>query len=968
MGVCIAVSVSPAQGQAQAQDAPDTSSCDAVYREAAGFSYNWSMLPSIWRGETQQTPDVFRRLLQATRRARSCPDAASITPRQTEMYAAEAFALAALQRFPEARATFEAVQHALQERMAQPDAPSALHNWHPHLLQTEGYLDFLVGDLRRSVANYAEALNHLLASLPMMPDGDRRYQRLLWAVGSTLDLGAMYAKVRDLEAAEQRAQQALALLQETSQTTPQERQLKIRALSLRADLIAMRMYATHGRPDSSALREGLRLVDQSLALQATSASNRTARDLSLKSDLHSQLGEHKKAFAFGDEALQVAQVLDDSVLEALLLLKQGVVYVNAGRLDAAESVLQEGLSLATSLRRLDYQRRVLHQLGRLHEQAGRMRKAEAFYRDAMVVAETYRASLRATDWASRAFSAWQASHRGLVRTLLAQGRSREAFAVLERTRARHLSDMNAQARLSRQLPPAQRVTFDSLTQALASVRNRLSDAPLATDSVAFWRAEEAQLMSERRALVDLDSTATAVPLDTLQAHLRTQNRVLVSYFLHDTRGASAPAVRSHAFVVTADTLHTVPLPKATQGNIQALVEDVSPLFTSSGKSSSLNAVHFDLRALHALYRVVYQPLAERLPPDAPLSIVPDGPLFHIPMAALVRTPPSGRFAHDTADFLLHERPTSVLLAARLLPEAASDGWRLAPTGPRVAAFGVSSFERIRIPFSVLQSPVRLNADAPDAPVSRDLDLAVPELPGVRDELATLRALFSDARVALDEAATESALRRASSATVLHLASHAFVNEGTPLYSAFVLYPDSTSQSDRNDGILFLHELRSALRDVSLVVLSGCSTARGAFRSGEGMEGMQYAFRAMGARATVSTLWPAEDKAAVTLVAAFYRHLRRGVPKDVALRNAQLDYLEAHPAKSSPFFWGSSVLYGSPHPIAAPSVLLQAREWWGPSGWMAAVVLLTLGVWLAWRGRPVALSLRAARRHMPLLKR
>ena len=50
--------------------------------------------------------------------------------------------------------------------------------------------------------------------------------------------------------------------------------------------------------------------------------------------------------------------------------------------------------------------------------------------------------------------------------------------------------------------------------------------------------------------------------------------------------------------------------------------------------------------------------------------------------------------------------------------------------------------------------------------------------------------------------------------------------------------------------------------------------------------------------------------------AFYRYLRQGQPKDIALQQAQLDYLARSNAdKKSPFYWAAPVLYGNIMPLS-----------------------------------------------------
>ena len=191
--------------------------------------------------------------------------------------------------------------------------------------------------------------------------------------------------------------------------------------------------------------------------------------------------------------------------------------------------------------------------------------------------------------------------------------------------------------------------------------------------------------------------------------------------------------------------------------------------------------------------------------------------------------------------------------------------------------------------------------------------------------------------------------------MLHLASHAFVHPSSPLQNAFLLRPDSTS-----DGILFLHELLSRDRPLPLAVLSGCSTARGTLRGGEGMAGLQYAFRAMGAQSTVSNLWPTADEPSMALMKTFYRNLREGLPKDRALRQAKLTYLETHPDQASPFFWAPTVLYGSPQPVPLEAASSGLRSWLGwPSVLGLLVLLAGISLWYFLRSAGSSLRMFAS---------
>lgn len=408
--------------------------------------------------------------------------------------------------------------------------------------------------------------------------------------------------------------------------------------------------------------------------------------------------------------------------------------------------------------------------------------------------------------------------------------------------------------------------------------------------------------------------------------------------------------RSVAFVLTGDSLRTVPLPGLTQDSVRTHVEAISPLFTSANQPARSNAMHFDLRPLHRLHDLVYAPVAEHLTERRPLTVIPDGPLFHVPFSMFVTSMSGGRYAPSEARYVLHERPTSLELASSLVADTARWSAEWSQFEPKLAAYGVSSFDTLR------SVPPSLRTAAPEA--ISDSSLVLPSLPGVERELRALQSTVSDARVVLDEEVSERALcRSARTAGVLHVASHAFVNASSPLRNAILLRPgqrearpagagsdSNTASPGPSDGVLFLHELQEQQSRIPMVVLSGCNTAAGTLRGGEGMEGLQYAFRAMGAQSTVSTLWPVADQVSVELMEAFYKHLRSGLPKDVALHRAQLDFLEANPRKASPFFWAPPVLYGSPTTLPLDDASRTAWTWWIFPGAGLALALL-LGWWL-----------------------
>lgn len=108
-----------------------------------------------------------------------------------------------------------------------------------------------------------------------------------------------------------------------------------------------------------------------------------------------------------------------------------------------------------------------------------------------------------------------------------------------------------------------------------------------------------------------------------------------------------------------------------------------------------------------------------------------------------------------------------------------------------------------------------------------------------------------------------------------------------------------------DGILTAKEISTMdLRDADLVVLSACETGLGDI-SGEGVFGLQRAFKMAGVRSILMALWKVDDKATQILMTSFYRLYTEGKTKREALRLAQQEVRKS--GYTDPYYWAGFVL-------------------------------------------------------------
>ncbi len=186
------------------------------------------------------------------------------------------------------------------------------------------------------------------------------------------------------------------------------------------------------------------------------------------------------------------------------------------------------------------------------------------------------------------------------------------------------------------------------------------------------------------------------------------------------------------------------------------------------------------------------------------------------------------------------------------------------------------------------------------------------LPGSADEVDYIHKLFGG-KIKHGEFATEAFFRENSSKTgVIHLATHAQIDDSNPLYNTFVFAPNSYAITDdkNDDGLLHTHELYSMNFNSDLVTLSACNSGIGKFYDGEGVMSLASAFRIAGANNIVMSLWSLPDDATSSVMRDFYSQLDRSVKKASALRQAKLKYLENADMNSrSPYFWAATVYIG-----------------------------------------------------------
>lgn len=306
----------------------------------------------------------------------------------------------------------------------------------------------------------------------------------------------------------------------------------------------------------------------------------------------------------------------------------------------------------------------------------------------------------------------------------------------------------------------------------------------------------------------------------------------------------------------------------------------------------------------SLYGTLLQPVLKDLPAIDQLIIIPDGQLGYLPFDLLLTDPVKNtKSSYRALPYLLRKYTTQneysfKLLAADHIPRNKSNAGLLA-FAPQFGATVDASSRGTLDSFMFVRAYPGFKEKA--------LSLAhnMPEANSIAE--------ITNGRALTGIAATESEFKlNADEYSVLHLATHAFVNDLYPDYSYLVFAEDEAPNEDR---FLYAYELHNMTLNADLAVLSACETGVGKLQRGEGIMSLSRAFKQAGCSSIVTSLWKAEDKSTKEFMVHFYDYLKDGIGKAEALRQAKLQYLDqTEQLRTHPFFWGTFILIGDNEPV------------------------------------------------------
>lgn len=619
---------------------------------------------------------------------------------------------------------------------------------------------------------------------------------------------------------------------------------------------------------------------------------------------------YKQAIKSYYQALTILKDMGDQSGQAVTLHNIGLVYNNRGKYEQALDHYQQSLAISLDIGDRAGQGRTLANIGLVYKNQGNTAQAIDLLKQGIEVKESIQGDLKIEEFKT-SFAAEQINvYEKLIRLLFEEDRFEEAFYYVERSRARAFLDQIANGRLNirsgadskllqqeetlkaqiaaLRIQLAQLLKQEGLLQnqtiaartALIKLRNHPSNE-LGIEAIASVQKQLSDCEKDYTkvlTLLKLQSSEVAslvstdvVTLEEIQG-LLDRSTTLVEYFVCEEVAL--------VFIITRNSFQTVDLNsveciqnllKHLRGTpvrpqkIQVQNRDAPNIVTQETLTKQIEAFRRfatlkDPHPLQHLHGWLIAPLKPYLT-TSKLAIVPHGVLHYLPFAALSD---GKRYLSD--DYTLVTLPSASVL--RFLPEK-----RKPSTGTLLALGNPTTTEPL------------------------------PALHYAEQEVKTIAQLYG-MQALVGAAATETAVfSQAGSAGILHIAAHGKYNRDNPLFSTLYLAPD-----DQHDGRLEVHDIYGLdlTSATNLVVLSACQTQMGFLSKGDEVVSLNRAFLYAGTPSVMASLWSVDDKVTGLLMERFYTHLRSGMTKAEALRQAQMDVRAEYP---QPYYWAAFVLTG-----------------------------------------------------------
>jgi len=395
-----------------------------------------------------------------------------------------------------------------------------------------------------------------------------------------------------------------------------------------------------------------------------------------------------------------------------------------------------------------------------------------------------------------------------------------------------------------------------------------------------------------------------ISMEDTQQKLLQKGQTMLEYFVGDSS--------IFIFVVRSDTFDVVQVKKDFP--LDSLVRKMqSGLYGYYGLAKEQRKDEIFKKSLNDfseasfnIYQRIIAPVQHLLTPD--LVIIPDGVLGYVPFEALLKSKPEKLNQFGSYPYLINDHTISYNYSATLWNEMKSKKHKKEPSKSLVAfaPFYEGSY-------TVLDSTINLVfdtlSDGRDTTIFQDVvsRKTYSPLPSSGIEAGTVSKMWKGDYYINNDATEQKFYDVAGEYRFVHLSTHgvADARQGDYSYLAFAEQKDSIENE-----FLYVRDIYNTQLNADLVFLSACETAQGELQRGEGIISLARAFAYAGAKSIITTLWQVDDEATKDISIDFYKNLKKGFTKDVALRQAKLRHIKsAKSTQKHPFFWAAMIGIG-----------------------------------------------------------
>lgn len=395
-----------------------------------------------------------------------------------------------------------------------------------------------------------------------------------------------------------------------------------------------------------------------------------------------------------------------------------------------------------------------------------------------------------------------------------------------------------------------------------------------------------QLEEEYPAYYQAKYSLHKTDLRSIRTNLLENNTGLIEYFVGQER--------AFLFLLTKADIMAVGI--SDWEKIPGMINTVRGLIYQGPDSQNYTEDVAQFSQLAAtLYEKLLSPVLDRTTSQglSSLVVIPDDVISYLPFELLLKSPSEklGSFSTQQAGYLIQDYAISYAYSTQLLLNQAASSQQEVARSP-LLAYAPSFGQAI--------------ASARASCTTDELY----SLQCSQGEVEEISELWSGDAIVGSDATLASFIEKAANARILHLATHACIDE---------------NNSERNkiffsDQALTGIDLQAMKLHPELTILSACNTGTGQLARGEGILSLARDFRLAGSPSTLTSLWSVDDCATSKIMTSFHRHLFQGKSKAEAIRAAKLDFLAtADKEQSHPYFWAAFVQYGDISPLRNPGL-------------------------------------------------